>query len=794
MKRTDLKMLVLSAALGAAVWPARAQEDDPTDPVDESVKAAPDPQTMTGDPILRWYRTGNERKKYTPPAGVNPKMFARVVFGADHPGESVIAFSSETRNITMPPKDTYFIHRAGLSRGMLPRKKKKGKAGGWPTFKPGETSPWVDITSALHYGYTEMLRVEPRLRNGKKLADDVKRTSFRIEFSTDGKTVAGAFPCGGGRFACGTVNLKRGEVKSDVELSGMNLARAQRAGRDAPKRPKRFMAGIANHLSPDKLTPAAYTNELKVLRLLGVNDAHSPMNAVLDPTHEHEPEFLRRTLRIPNRNKCLCSPDYESITNTLRRFAAANAAALARGRKFVLTIMDEPFFKVSFVKNCRSKVKTCRERYGRDFCFDPARPKEHFDTVTFRDRIVAGYFKAITDAARAIHPNLLVSANVGISMVFGGNASSPGTSPFMLTDAKAIGIGLTEDWCNWQRTRQFSSYLSDVYRAATTRHGLDFVLFSIILSPPETGAKAFSEVGHGVKGIYFFGYGPHWLGGDSRNYIDGMYPVVRAFCEATAAAEDGIVGATVAKGDAALLFSESCDKMEIVRGNTRERMERNPFGKERMCSSLMLSHCGVRTDVLCEDDVVRKLAEYKVLVATDGRVHRACAEAIAAWMRAGGVLVRTKDALKTDELDRPFPADFFAKAGKTVEIGFSPWRDYVFPARRVPGACYSHRTFDGVVLEKMAAVVREAKISRRIHSDHPLVEAMLLENAKNGKSVVVLANWSPQTERRVTVTLNAPPRFTTVRSARGAEVRHACTDGVLTLSLDIGLGDYIVLE
>ena len=47
--------------------------------------------------------------------------------------------------------------------------------------------------------------------------------------------------------------------------------------------------------------------------------------------------------------------------------------------------------------------------------------------------------------------------------------------------------------------------------------------------------------------------------------------------------------------------------LEIIPGMKRDWTERNPFGKDRMSVSLMLSHCGVRTDVLDEKAVLAEL-------------------------------------------------------------------------------------------------------------------------------------------------------------------------------------------
>lgn len=759
--------------------------------VDQDVRAVADAAPAAkAEPILRWWGR-DKRRVFTPPAGVAPRLYARVSFLPTHPIEGQLAFSSEVIGTYFPGADTWMIDADGLVRFSERHKTKRRK------LKPGETTPWVEITEALHYGYRDIFVAEARDKSGYYRVPDGTVAAFRVEFSRDGRNVSGAVGNGGGRQATALVSLGRGTVEDDVSLSEADLGRALAAGRAPPVRPRRFPVKLCNNVSPSRMSPAAFTNELKVLRLFGVNDTGDTAE-LLDPRHEHESAIL---FRQPPGDHVgskvfghICSPNLPAITNAFERLCRECAGPLSRGRKLIVSIMDEPHYSVQSLTNCRSTVKTCRERFGKDFCFDPSDVKRYLETVDFRDKVVLDYYRAISDAARAVNTNILITANVGISLVFSGNASAAGTSPFMLADAGVIGIGQTEDWCNVQRTRQFSSYMCDVYRAATERNGIDFVMCSIILSAPETEAKAYAEVGHGAKGLTLFNYGPHWLSGDNRNLNPEIYPAIRRFCGAFAAAEDVIVGAKVAKGDAALLFSESGDRLEIVPGESRDWIERNPYGKDRMCTSLMLSHCGVRTDVLDERAIVDgALGGYKVLFAADRCIRRSAVRAIAKWMRGGGILVKTREALTGDQFGEPLPENAFARFGKVIEMGVSPWKDYVRPlghAGCMLDECYSHRKFDMKVLAKMESAVKEAGVARRVWTDSPLVEASLLENGR--RAVIALSNWTAEARKKVKVSLSGA-RPTKVRSAAGGKVRRYREGAGTSIEVEIGWGDFLVL-
>ena len=175
----------------------------------------------------------------------------------------------------------------------------------------------------------------------------------------------------------------------------------------------------------------------------------------------------------------------------------------------------------------------------------------------------------------------------------------------------------------------------------------------------------------------------------------------------------------------------------------------------------------------------------------DRNIRRDAAEALAAWMRKGGVVVKTAGALLADERDVPLPDGFFAKAGKVVEIDFSPWGDYLKPAKSAGDGCASHVVFNEAVREKMAKAAEEAGVRRRLYTDHPLVEASLLENGP--KAVVALSNWSTNAQMRVSVTLEKAPAGG-IRSALGAEVASSRSGDRLEASLDIGWGDFLIIE
>lgn len=786
-------MSVLSVAavlLLAASSSARVEEAE----VDQSVRAVADQvvfeQDALKEPMRRWY-SASKLKPITPPGRRRPPLYARVTLEAKTPGPATVGLCVEPRGTYIDASPIWILD----SETVAPFKDRlRGKRRAEPFF-PGEQSDWIDVSEVFHYGYREILVAELRGEDGAKNKKLAEKGGFRIDFSRsqDGGKVLGSIASHGGDKGVAMASLAKGYVTDDVAMSVADLEKAKAAGKGPACRLKKFPVHLCNVLNKSDCSPAALANELEVFRHLGVSDPGGTLADAYDPQHDGEPLYLPRGDFLSRcRLGCICSPDYVALTNGLKKLAVQYAGPLSRGRRLYVCIADEPYYALSSLTNCQSCVKTCRERFGRDFTLEPSSDvKAHLETIAYRDKVVADFYRTVQEVASSIHSNLLVTANFGTSLVFGGNLSAPGTSPFVLADAGGLGFGLTEDWSNCQYTRQFCSYMCDVYRAAMERNGRAFGMMSILTSPPEITAKAFSEVGHGAAALSLFCYGPHWLSGDNCNLNAAHYPAIRRFCETTAAIEDVLVGSRVAKGDAALLLSESTDRLEIVAGAGRNWTERNPYGKERMSLSLLLDHCGVRTDILDEKGLMTRLSEYKVLFATDRRVRRECAKVLSAWLKKGGVLVKMPDALVADEFDRPLGDELKVPAGRQRLIPFSPWKDYVKVAKQV-GACYSHREFPSAVRDAARALACAAGVERRIVTDCPLVEASILE--KGAVRIVVLSNWSPERDCQTLVTLSDVKPFVRATSASGKSVNVRRTGAGVELSVRVDAGDYLVLE
>lgn len=780
-------------------------------------------------PLLNWWDLG----RYTEAAAKKPPVprsecpvFVRATVTSDDPWTGILALS----DVAIGRR--FFKGRAWLlgAHGAAAFEDAKKNPSSLKALAPGRSTPWIDMTDAFTIDRVQVVDLVPFRDMRMALRPDetakwIQSASYRVEFSRtpDASGVFGVFERSGpGIQMCGLVSRKQGVAVSDAKGALFDLERARKAAKLLPDdevRPRRFhisMAKVAS-IKSNRCSPASVGYAAETFRLLGINDfggGNPALAAAADPRGEFYPDLVGRdpggSLNPANITRgCPCTIDYAAITNTLTVLAEKWKDPISAGRRIMVSIADEYGLGDSVMTNCASSVMNCRDRFRRylaangvrprdlgkasmndvGFSYDHGEPWLFYWTMRYRTELIRRVFLAVSDAARTIAPGLQITCNVGIELVFGGNIVKGGMDPFELMSSGAIMHGLTEDWSNLQYTYQFCSYVCDVWRAASERCGKRFSILSVMKQDEyQTAAKAFSEVGHGSEGIPFFAWGPTWAGGgDCRNQCDGVYPGLRTFAKATRAAEDIIVDGRVAGGDAAILLSVTGDYHELLPAEKRSWIEQNPYGKDRMSASLVLNHCGIRTDILCEDDLEKKLSGYPVLFVTDRTVRRDAAEAIRRWVEKGGIVVKTPEALSADERQRPLPP----LAGPRVhEFGFAPWKDYLVASKYLEG-WYSHREFPEEVRVRTRALCRSIGLRPRVRTDHHLVEASLIESSAG--TAIVLANWTGE-RRKTRVGLRGLPPFDTIRRATGEPCEWKADRGVLCVDLSLGCGDYILLE
>ena len=216
---------------------------------------------------------------------------------------------------------------------------------------------------------------------------------------------------------------------------------------------------------------------------------------------------------------------------------------------------------------------------------------------------------------------------------------------------RALMFGWNEDWGGWARTRQVNGFYTDAMRSACRKPGLNFGLYNVLCRPSwEIQARGFLELGHGVKAISFFNYGPYYsITSDANSHRPEIYEAIKRITFPTGAVETHVMAGKTAPGDVAQLLSVTGDIWYATRDNV--------FGKERAWLNLLLRHCNVRCDVLSEDDLATLLPAYRMLFVTDANLKRSALPPLVKWVQDGGVLYLSAGALARDEFDNPLGLD-----------------------------------------------------------------------------------------------------------------------------------------
>jgi hypothetical protein len=248
-------------------------------------------------------------------------------------------------------------------------------------------------------------------------------------------------------------------------------------------------------------------------------------------------------------------------------------------------------------------------------------------------------------------------------------------------------MGWTEDWLNWTGAYQLAGYQCDLMRAACAKNGYPFGMYNILAgrSPWEIVAKGFTEAGHGATVIRFFNYGPHYtITSDTNSRNSAIYAPIKRLSFALGAVENQLLSAKVARGDVAMLYSNTSD----IWGTLKKGFGANTNGLERTYMHLLLTHSGYRVDILYEESLESgELDKYKLLFVNGTHLRKSVAPILERWVADGGTICVNAGALRFDEFNRPLR--LLEKMGsESGEVRFeqTPGRPpYEVPTRKVIG-------------------------------------------------------------------------------------------------------------
>ena len=362
---------------------------------------------------------------------------------------------------------------------------------------------------------------------------------------------------------------------------------------------------------------------------------------------------------------------------------------------------------------------------------------------------------------------------------------------------------------------------------------MNFGIYNVLSRPAwEIQARGFLEIGHGVKAMSFFNYGPYYgITSDSNSHRAEIYEAIKRITLPTGEVETHLMAGTTAPGDVAQLLSVTGDVWYATRDNV--------FGKERAWLNLLLRHCDIRCDVLAEDDLATLLPNYRMLFATDANLQRSAVSPLVQWVRDGGVLYLSGGALARDEFDNPLGLDealglrrgsLEVKAnpgrseyemrglkeldvyegmklvcgmqtpreqtavvgkGRVISVGFFPAISYIATSERPVGADYSTLDFAPAHRQWMRKVLAIGGIQPRLRTDNHRVEANWIQST--AADVLAISNWTGS-EQTVAIELDRAPAYRQIKAVTGKFLSQETTGGTLQLRLTLAAGDFIQLK
>jgi len=429
-------------------------------------------------------------------------------------------------------------------------------------------------------------------------------------------------------------------------------------------------------------------NGAEVLHLLGFNVLDGPVAmyekfpAFRKPGHTHQvlfgPAATREQIdalmaRHARRNRDLqpgalfgfadeicCRPPIGKDPNALAHFRAY----LARRKVAPAALGVEKLTDTVPIETPAELAERCKTNA-------PAARRTFYHTCRFRQLAGTERIRWHTEAVRKhFPPGMRTTTLVADHPYFGGTGLGMGLVSgnftwggyplaldwFDLARRKAVDLAGIEDWMGLQYMYgpnttwegfQLMGFQAAIFRSAG-RGTLDVMAWITPSDERNLRLKSASALAQGAKHFFYWTYGPTCFGtenywSDLRGEYDGIAHVARHL----AAAEPVLAPGRTRKTRVAVLYSVSSDLWQ-------------PFGYvhmlERRATYLALVHGQYLVDFLTEQDIeAGRLADYRVLYATDACITTAAAAGITRWVRDGGVLYGACAAGSRNEFDEPAP-------------------------------------------------------------------------------------------------------------------------------------------
>lgn len=737
-------------------------------------------------------------------------------------------------------------------------------------MKEGDESPWFNIRDTLDLGKSANYNFEAIQEYGKGLPESYFTLLISRTPSEEGLIKKISRTGQGSGIGAHLYNSLEMKIETDVEESEENLKRVSGLGTAPGKRPRKFT--VATGLGLGQIScDSVRKNELESLSRIGLNSlGFCGMDLIRQGMDEYGFTGYEGNCFVFAHTKpkdCYGSPDATAMEKAIENYANKLKEYRLDDKIKFISWMDEPGYSLDHVVKC----ETCKKNFTvflkeqklepKDLGInsleeavpsdDPAKGALFYWSVKFYTSNMTRMYSVPSAILKKYLPDVKTGANFGDEIV--DNMVSHGNDWFDIYDTGALSYGWTEEWINLQSTYQLCGFKTAALRMVCTRNGREYGIYDIIQGRSQWAieAKAFTEIGNGIRSLNFFNYGPHYAVGDNSSRRPEAMQAMKNVSFAIGEREEALLSSAPARADAAMLFSNTSD----IWNYKDSKAGGNLYGKERGTLFILLRHCNVRLDLLGEDMLRESLKNYKMLFAVDSHIKSEALDVIVNWVKDGGTLYLGPGSLLGDKYNRPtgvaqmlslprgelvaeklkgnylesvlnalkpvgelkIGADKLILVaglqllnggkvlingndgkklmtvtslgkGKIINCGFFFGMSYFKGAKRDPVTQFL--SYPEPSLNLMRQVMEEAGVKPLIETNDPMVEAHLLEGKQS--DVIVLSNWSG-TAKTVKVSVNGKiyRKVSGVRSK--PEMLSPLANGCEFVSL-LGSGDIIECE
>lgn len=433
-----------------------------------------------------------------------------------------------------------------------------------------------------------------------------------------------------------------------------------------------FLTGAADGFGSVYSDPTIAREELRTIKTLGINgttlggdgkwaklakqvgfDRYMVSNGLANPRRASEQKAALGKVFKKIRFLCLMDEPGNDAWHRLDKIPVSRFHGYLESQG--LTPRDFAASSWDAVKPLRDRSQIARIAYDWGSRRGQAAAKEYYWTVRYSEYLTTMKYRKATNTAKHLYPpgTLMFVNFTDHPLILGGSMLPGSPNWFKMGLDHGTTLMWSEDWM-YGSTRAWGNglfqrigYLVDMLRSAASKYHQPLGYYNTMDNGQSLRLKAFTAIGHGVKTIYFFDYGPRF--GATENYWSNSrseYEGVARIIKDVRRADSLVYPGQPPHAKVGLIYSTA----EEIWAN---RVDAGALQQERELIHIALNQEHYPVDVLDDDLLLhRNLSRYKVIYLVDQRLPEACLKKLKAWVKAGGELCVTPGAGSHNEYNR----------------------------------------------------------------------------------------------------------------------------------------------